>query len=135
MFVHKRGGRRIRFGCSTRHLRGKSMCDNTLATLLEDTDDAVLDATESSLLRVEVIETAMANALATFEAEPTPDAAEPLRRDLTMLDSELARLAQGGREGRPAGNAPGRHQARRGAGRATGLPRAAGAPAGPSARP
>ena len=61
----------------------------------------MLDAIESSLLRVEVIETAMAKALATFEAEQTPDAAESLRRDLAMLDSELARLAQAVASGGP----------------------------------
>ena len=35
----------------------------------------------------------MFKALATFEAEQTPDAAEPVRPDLAKLDGELARLA------------------------------------------
>jgi hypothetical protein len=48
----------------TRHLRGQAVCANALEVRLDDTDAAVLEAVESQLLNVAVLETALFKALA-----------------------------------------------------------------------
>ena len=65
MFVRARGRQpTARWGCMTRHLRGAAVCPNGLEVRLDDTDAAVLEAVASQLLRVEVLDTALAKALA-----------------------------------------------------------------------
>ena len=87
MMVWKRG-ERSRFTCMNRHLRGRAVCENNLAVLLDDADGPSLDAIESSLLDVEAcIETAMvegagqlrgrADAGCGGAAPPRPDHARP----------------------------------------------------------
>jgi hypothetical protein len=62
---------------------------------MEETDIAVLDAVERHVLRVDVLETALAKALNLLR--PTPDTTEArsrtLRDELAQLDGEVARLA------------------------------------------
>lgn len=98
MFVHTRHHGRQRvpfFGCSTYHLRGRAICENNLEVPLGATDEAVLDAIEHDLLRVEVLETALAKALDLLR--PSPDVldgrAQRLRDELAQLDVEVTRLA------------------------------------------
>jgi hypothetical protein len=98
MFVHSRahGGRRVPFfGCMTYHQRGRAVCGNNLEVPLEAADQAVLVAVEHDLLRVEVLETALAKALDLLR--PTVDSGEErgaqLRAELAGLDAEVTRLA------------------------------------------
>jgi hypothetical protein len=87
MFVHARGDRPPRWGCMTRHLRGQAVCANALEVRLDDTDAAVLEAVESQLLNVAVLETALFKALAMLR-EPQDDRADGLRDELARLDGE-----------------------------------------------
>jgi hypothetical protein len=78
-----------------RKQRGQAACPNTLEVSLEAADDAVLTAVEHDLLRVEVLETALAKALGALE--PRADAGDGreagLREELAQLETEVARLA------------------------------------------
>ena len=66
MFIHTRGPWRRgapTYGCMAYHTRGRVVCPNNLEAPLEATDHAVLKAVEHDLLRVEVLETALAKTL------------------------------------------------------------------------
>jgi site-specific DNA recombinase len=92
MMARKRDQRAVYFGCSTRHLRGLAVCGNRLEVRLADADTAVLQAVESQLLDVAVLETALFKALAVLEGQREQDGAEPLRQELARLDAEVGRL-------------------------------------------
>jgi recombinase-like zinc beta ribbon protein len=96
MFVHTRhhGQQRVPFfGCSTYHLRGRTICENNLEVPLEAIDRAVLDAIEHNLLRVEVLETALAKGLDLLRphADALKGTSQRLRDELAPLDVELSR--------------------------------------------
>ena len=82
-----------RWGCASRHLRGKAICDNALETWLADTEDTVLDAIEQQVLNAAVLETAMAKALAILDQGGQDDGAASLRQELARVEAECARLA------------------------------------------
>ena len=79
----------------TYHHRGRMVCKNSLESPMEATDAAVLAAIQNDVLRVEVLETALAKALDLLR--PATDVTDPrtrqLRDELTRLDAEVARLA------------------------------------------
>lgn len=99
MFVHRhdhRHHRRFFYACMVYHLRGRGICKNNLESPMEETDQAVLDAVAHDLLRVEVLETALAKALDLLR--PGADVLEGttgrrLRDELAQLDAEVTRLA------------------------------------------
>ena len=97
MFVHShdhRHHRRFFYACMVYHLRGRGICKNSLESPMAETDSAVLNAVERDVLRVEVLETALAKALDLLR--PTTEAIDgqaPLRKDLARLDVEVGRLA------------------------------------------
>jgi hypothetical protein len=96
MFVHRRGrSRAATWGCTTRHLRGLSVCKNSLEVALTDTDTAVLAAVEHDLLNVAVLETALFKAMEmlTPRADVAGGRPRKLREELARLDTEVARLA------------------------------------------
>jgi hypothetical protein len=78
-----------------RKQRGQAVCPNTLEVPLDATETAVLKAIEHDILRVEVLETVLAKAMAALQ--PSPDVlAGPeltLRDELARIDSEVAHLA------------------------------------------
>jgi site-specific DNA recombinase len=92
MMARKRGQHAVHFGCMTRHLRGRAVCDNGLEVRLTDADAAVLAAVESQLLNVAVLETALAKALEALAGQDEQDRDEPLRQELARLDAEVGRL-------------------------------------------
>jgi hypothetical protein len=79
----------------TKAARAGGVCPNTLEVPLDATETAVLKAIEHDILRVEVLETVLAKALAALQ--PSPDVlAGPeltLRDELARIDSEVAHLA------------------------------------------
>jgi hypothetical protein len=81
--------------CASYHNRGRVVCKNNLESPMETTDAAVLAAVEHDLLRVEVLETALAKALDMFQpATATAEAHENrIREELTRLEAEVGRLA------------------------------------------
>jgi DNA invertase Pin-like site-specific DNA recombinase len=97
MFVHTHGARYpASYGCMSYHTRGRVVCKNSLEVPLLATDSAVLSAVEHDLLRVEVLETALAKALDMLRPAPD-DAGESrghrIREELTRLEAEVGRLA------------------------------------------
>jgi hypothetical protein len=61
---------------------------------IEDADEAVLRAVEHDLLRVEVVETSLAKAMAALQPRTDDERGRRLRRELAKLDAEVGRLAQ-----------------------------------------
>lgn len=96
MFVRRRGEHVDRWGCQTRHLRRASVCGNGREVRRDDADAAVVAAVADDLLRIEVIETAMAKALAALDRDGRDDHAadQPLVAELAKLDAEVARLSE-----------------------------------------
>jgi len=80
-----------------RHLRGAAICGNALEVRLADAEEAVLATVEQDVLRVEVLETALAKAVAALQT-PTGDETEAgvlaMCAELAGLDAEAGRLAQ-----------------------------------------
>jgi hypothetical protein len=102
MFVHRHGrAAHAYYGCVVYHQRGRAVCKNNLEVRMDDTDRAVLGAVEHDLLRVEVLETSLAKAMAALQPPADNDHTRRLRRELAKLDAELGRLAaavaQGGK--------------------------------------
>jgi len=93
MFARSRGRYPARWVCMTRHLRGAAVCSNALEVRLDDADAAVLEAVSSQLLRADVLETALAKALATLESLDEDTAALALSDEAARLEAEVARLA------------------------------------------
>src|SRR5262245_8082752 len=82
------------YDCMTRHLRGGTICSNTLAVPLDAADVAVLDAVEHDILQVEILETALYKAMAMLKASAQDDPIESLQAELAHVQAEGARLAQ-----------------------------------------
>jgi site-specific DNA recombinase len=98
MFVHSHDyhrHRRFFYACMVYHLRGRAVCKNNLEVPMEATDLAVLDAVEHDVLRVEVLETALAKALDALQpsADLLDDRARGLREEFARLEAEVRRLA------------------------------------------
>jgi Recombinase zinc beta ribbon domain len=98
IFVHSHDHqpmRRFFYGCMVYHLRGRSICKNNLEVPMESTDRAVLEAVERDVLRIEVIETALAKAMEMIRPRPEVlgDRARGIRAELARLDGEVTRLA------------------------------------------
>src|SRR5947209_17391226 len=80
----------------TPHLRGGTICANTLEVQLADAEQAVLGAVERDVLNVAVLETALSKALGVLQAPAgaaAADRAVALREELAGLDAEVGRLA------------------------------------------
>jgi hypothetical protein len=98
MFIHTRGPWRRgapTYGCMAYRTRGRVVCPNNLEAPLEATDHAVLKAVEHDLLRVEVLETALAKTLDMMhrDGERLGGQRERIREELARLDAEDSRLA------------------------------------------
>jgi site-specific DNA recombinase len=98
MVVHTRGRWErgaSSYGCMAYYTGGRVVCPNGLEVLLVAADEGVLAAVERDLLRVEVLETALAKALdlARPDVESLTGHAHRLREELARLDAEVSRLA------------------------------------------
>src|SRR5262249_12474555 len=84
--------RNHRYGCSTYHLRGASICANGLELPLDAAHTLILDAVEQDLLAPDVVEMAIAEAVETL-ATPAPiEGTEQRQRELRDVEGELRRL-------------------------------------------
>jgi hypothetical protein len=98
MFVHGHDHgscRRFFYACMVYYLRGRAVCKNNLEVPMEHTDHAVLAAVERDVLRIEVLETSLAKAMATLQpsTDLVDDRTREARAELARLDGEAARLA------------------------------------------
>jgi DNA invertase Pin-like site-specific DNA recombinase len=105
MFVHTHGLGAASYGCMSHHTRGRIVCKNGLEVPLVAVEGAVLAAVEHDVLRVEVLETALAKALDMLR--PAPAVAEArsgaLREDLAPWSSRCRAWPP---RSRPAGISP-----------------------------
>lgn len=97
MFAHRHGHKnRLFFAymCTSYHVRGRAVCKNGLEANMMIADQAVLDAVEHDVLRVEVLETGLWKAMEMLR--PRADATgqeRELREELVRLEAEVGRLA------------------------------------------
>jgi site-specific DNA recombinase len=88
--------RKTAYVCANHRERGNTVCDNRLHAGMEEADRAVLSAVEHDLLRPEVVEAALEDAIR--ELQPSVSQAarrrEKLQEELRQLDAELARYAE-----------------------------------------
>jgi site-specific DNA recombinase len=88
------GGRRAFFYvCSSWYDRGPSVCSVRLMTPMRDLDAAVLDALREDVLRPEVVERAVALAVAQLEAGPSQERLDRAEQACADLGKECERLA------------------------------------------
>lgn len=99
----KRRGRRAVYVCGYHRERGNAVCTNRLVAPVEIADRAVLAAVEHDVMRVEVVETALEEALDLLRLSGTDiaDRRRALQVELADLEQEIARYARG-RRGRSA---------------------------------
>ncbi len=92
----KRHGRRPVYVCGYHRERGNAVCTNRLVAPIEIADRSVLTAVEHDVIRIDVVETALAEALDTLR----PSGAEiaerrrALEEELADLEQEVARYAR-----------------------------------------
>jgi site-specific DNA recombinase len=84
------------YQCLVNVQRGRSVCDNDLAVPLKDTEKAVLGIVEDDVLRPEVVDAALREAVAKLEAPGADRAVEHGRVQavLARVETELARLTE-----------------------------------------
>ncbi len=92
----KRHGRRPVYGCSYHRERGNAVCVNRLVAPIEIADRAVLAAIEGDVMRVEVVDTALEEALDTLRLSGADiaDRRRTLDVELAELEQEIARYAR-----------------------------------------
>jgi hypothetical protein len=82
------------YGCTSYHLRGRTVCTNYMELPLLKVDRAVLSTIEADLLQPDILEDAIQEAIAMLR--PSEDAAalqrKKLEQELATVDSALARL-------------------------------------------
>jgi hypothetical protein len=96
MFVHTCDHRRQRVGfyaCTSYHKRGRSVCANSLEVRMELADQAILQNLRAEILRPDVVDTALEEAIRLL-AEPDERFAHrgALEAELTGLSHEIERL-------------------------------------------
>jgi site-specific DNA recombinase len=84
--------RAVRYGRSSYHLRGRSICENGREMSMADADAAMLDAIREDVLDPEVIDLAVAEAVQTLSAAASGDSLEAVKADLQGVTGELQRL-------------------------------------------
>jgi DNA invertase Pin-like site-specific DNA recombinase len=103
MLVKSRAhGRRrsFRYGCSSYHLRGRSVCTNGVDLPMDEAHAEILDAVEQDILAPDVVDMAIAEALATVTAPTSTEKPDELQRGLRAVEGQIrnltAALAAGG---------------------------------------
>jgi site-specific DNA recombinase len=88
--------REFSYQCLTNVQRGRTVCNNDLVVPLKDTEAAVLATVEQDVLRPEVVNAALKEALARLQPEPGQSKTEQgrLEKALSTLDVELSRLTE-----------------------------------------
>ena len=82
-----------RYACSSYHLRGRSVCENKFELILAEADALMLDAVEQDLLADDVVEMAIAEAVAMLSAPVAPvSAIDDARRELRAIQGQLLHL-------------------------------------------
>jgi hypothetical protein len=92
MYVKSRshGKKRAYFyGCTSFHLRGSTVCPNSLEVPMPTSDVAVLDAIESDILRPEIISATLRKTVA--KLKPSTEATQARRADLEKRLADVTR--------------------------------------------
>ncbi len=85
--------RNYRYACSSYHLRGRSVCSNHLELPMEAAHDLMLDAVEQDILAPDVVDAAIAEAVALLADQATSTShRENAQRQLRAVESELRNL-------------------------------------------
>lgn len=84
--------RRVFYGCSAFHRRGRSVCSNSLTVPMEIADAAVLSSIEANVLDPRVLDAAVRRAAKRLSDPCGSFGPSKLRRDLVAIDRELANL-------------------------------------------
>ena len=97
MYVKSRshGNKRAYFyGCTSFHLRGASVCTNSLEAPMPRSDEAVLGAIRSDVMNPDVIAATLRKALARLKpaGEAAQSRRQELERHLATVTGELQRL-------------------------------------------
>ena len=92
----KRHGRRAVYGCGYHRERGNAVCANRLVVPIDLANRAVLTALEHDVMRPEIVETAVAQALETLRPSGAEIAErrQALEGELVELEQEIARYAR-----------------------------------------
>ncbi len=97
MTVHSRShgkARSFRYVCGCNWTRGRTVCANAQAVLLDTADAAVIDLLAGDVLRPAVVDQAIAEAFSALTAaDPVVDHRRELDASLTQVDRELGNLA------------------------------------------
>src|SRR5262249_20082179 len=88
--------RRFSYRCQVHVQRGNAVCANAVSLPMLDTDAAVLETLESSVLNPEIVERMILLAIADLDRPSEQPATTPkdLRAKLATLDRELTRLTE-----------------------------------------
>jgi hypothetical protein len=85
------------YGCTSFHLRGSSVCTNSLEVPMPASDAAVLAAIEQDVLRPEIITAALRKALERLRpaADQSQSLRQSLEKQLATIERDLGRLTTG----------------------------------------
>jgi len=84
--------RKVFYGCSAFHRRGRAVCSNALTVPMDVADHAVLSVLEANLLHPRVLEAAVRRATKRLSGRAGNLNASNLQRDLAAVERELTNL-------------------------------------------
>jgi site-specific DNA recombinase len=82
------------YGCTSYHLRGRSVCQNALELPMVATNDAVIGGLEQELLHPDAITIGLTQAITTLTAPGDEDVQLQVRAELADVEARIARLSQ-----------------------------------------
>jgi len=98
--------RKVFYGCSAFHRRGRAVCSNALTVPMDVADHAVLSVLEANLLYPRVLEAAVRRATKRLSGRAGSLSLSNLQRDLMAVERELANLTAAVAAGRCPPPAP-----------------------------